>query len=159
MSEQFEPITGGCLCGAVRYEASEAPFWIGYCHCDMCKRAFGGPFALYVDFRRQAVRYTKGAPSLYQSSSFAERGFCSTCGTPLLYQYRAGTPEGASRIDADLYPELVRSEVVGFGIGSFDRPEDFRPSSHGFADRAIPWLVIDDGLPRDHGPFVDAPEA
>lgn len=158
MMDKAKPITGGCLCGAVRYEASEAPFWIGYCHCDMCKRAFGGPFALYVNFRKQAVRYTKGVPSLYQSSNFVERGFCSNCGTPLVYQYRAGTPEGDSPIDADPYPKIARSEIVGFGIGSLDCPEAFQPTSHGHVDRQIPWLVIDDGLPRE-GAFVGESDA
>ncbi len=76
----------------------------------------------------------------------------------MLYQYRAGTPAGDTRIDIDPYPEIARSELVGFGIGSLDRPADFRPSSHGFADRQIPWLVIDDGLRRDHGPFDEKAE-
>ena len=159
MAEMTMPITGGCLCGAVRYEVSEPPFRVGYCHCGMCKRAFGGPFALFVDFRKQAVRFTKGAPTLYQSSSWGERGFCSNCGTPLLFRYREGTPVGESRLSADPYPEVRRSELIGFGLGSLDKPEDFRPSEHGFADSQIPWLVIDDGLPRNHGAFVDEAEA
>ena len=86
MGSDNMPITGGCQCGAVSYEISEMPYWVGYCHCDMCKRAVGGPFQVGVLFRKQAVNFTQGVPALYPSSDSAERGFCGRCGTPILMQ-------------------------------------------------------------------------
>ncbi len=145
-------ITGGCLCGAVRYEANEEPYWVGYCHCDMCKRASGGPFEIFVAFRKQAFSFTQGAPTLYLSSSFAKRGFCAQCGTPLAMLILEGTPQGEAEsvLAKGRYPGLRRAEGISLSIGSLDHPEDVKPVEHGCTDRQLPWLKIDDGLPRDH---------
>jgi hypothetical protein len=98
-----------------------------------------------------AFNFTNGAPTFYQSSSFAKRGFCSRCGTPLLMLILEGTPEGESEsiLTKGLYPGLRRAETVSLSIGSLDHPEKFQPVEHGCADRLLPWLKIDDGLPRD----------
>ena len=145
-------ITGGCLCSSVRYEAEEEPYWAGYCHCDTCKRAFGSPFGIFVCFRRQAVAFARGTPTFYQSSDFAKRGFCAQCGSPLLMMILEGTPAGNSEsvLTKGLYPGLKRSETICVSIGSLDRPEDIQPMEHGCTDRLLPWLSIDDELPRDH---------
>lgn len=66
------PLTGGCQCGAVRYEVRAAPRKPHVCHCRMCQKAFGGPFAALAVFR---------------SSEVVERGFCRDCGTPLTFRY------------------------------------------------------------------------
>ena len=77
--------TGGCLCGAVRYEVSEPPQKSGYCHCRMCQKASGAPCTVGVYFAKQALRITRGQPTFYRSSNVAERGFCRNCGSQLLY--------------------------------------------------------------------------
>jgi hypothetical protein len=61
------PVTGGCLCGAIRYESSEEPYAVAYCHCDSCKKALGGVFGVSAFFRPGVpVRpgTAKGAPVL-----------------------------------------------------------------------------------------------
>lgn len=130
-------ITGGCLCGAIRYEADEPPFWTGYCHCRMCQRAYGNAFGLFADFRKNVFRFTQGGPKTYKSSAWVERGFCGNCGTPLTFRY--------------LEP-LIRSErrlgLIGISLGSLDHPEDVHPTEHGYVDSQLPWLSIEDGLPR-----------
>ena len=153
MGENAMPFTGGCLCGAVRYQANEEPYWVGYCHCDMCKRAFGGPFGVFVAFRKQAIDFTQGAPTFYQSSNFAERGFCGHCGTPLLMLILKDTPEGESEsvLTKGRYPGLRRADTMSVSVGSLDCPELFHPVEHGCADRQLPWLKIDDEMPRDDG--------
>ncbi len=162
MGEKSLPITGGCLCGEVRYEASEEPYWTGYCHCDTCKRAFGGPFGVFVSFRKQAFHFTHGEPTLYQSSKFAKRGFCAQCGTPLLMLIIEGTPQGESEsvLTKGLYPGMRRAEAISLSIGSLDHPANFQPVEHGCTDRQLPWLNIDDDLPRDDTDVAAAePEA
>src|SRR5262245_36008069 len=62
-------ITGGCLCGAIRYETDVAPIDTGYCHCRMCQRASGAPVLAWASFPIDAFRYTAGAPQAYVSSA------------------------------------------------------------------------------------------
>lgn len=87
MSDTTQGITGGCLCGQVRYESTEPPHRAGYCHCNTCKKARGGIFQIGAAFRRPAVKFTLGEPKIYKSSDFAERGFCGNCGAPLFFCY------------------------------------------------------------------------
>jgi len=124
------PLTGGCLCGAVRYEATAGPSNTHYCHCRMCQRHFGSAMGAYTSFPRDAFRFVKGAPKLFRSSSFAERGFCGACGSPLVFQY------------------LPKPERIGIAIGSLDQPERVAPETHWGVESQISWLAIDDGLPR-----------
>jgi hypothetical protein len=69
--------TGGCLCGACRYEFSADQPRTGYCHCNMCKKSTGGPFAVLVQVHQNAFRWTAEAPVSYKSSPIATRGFCA----------------------------------------------------------------------------------
>src|SRR4051812_770347 len=80
-------MTGGCLCGAVRYEARlEKPEGY-YCHCRMCQLAFGNVRAALVNVRKDQVAWTAGTPTRHPSSKIALRGFCGRCGTPLTFEY------------------------------------------------------------------------
>jgi hypothetical protein len=124
------PWTGGCLCGSRRYEFRGEPPHSGYCHCDMCKRATGGAFAVLVQARRDALKWTKEQPAVYRSSPIATRGFCPNCGSPLFLQY-----------DND---DLVRVTV-----GSLDRPERIRPAGHYGVESRLAWAEIGAGLPEE----------
>ncbi len=73
---------GRCLCGSIEVAANECKD-VGLCHCSMCRRWSGGPmFAVHCG---KAVKFNGGEPSIYRSSDWAERGFCSICGTHLFY--------------------------------------------------------------------------
>ena len=76
-------MTGGCLCGAVRFEAEDVPEEIGVCHCGQCRRWASGP---YFAVRAGEVRFA-GEENLgrHASSDWAERGFCKLCGSSLFY--------------------------------------------------------------------------
>ena len=128
------PAGGGCQCGAVRYEISAAPIDANYCHCRMCQRATGGPFAAYATVAREAFSWTHGQASYFESSSVAKRGFCSKCGTPLTFEYAA-------------------SKNVSFTIGSFEEPDAIPPASHLGCESQVSWLHIADDLPKDTTPF------
>lgn len=130
MSDKTMPITGGCMCGAVRYEATEPPKEVGYCHCRLCQKWTGNVFYSFAIFRSAAFRITQGEPKFYNSSAWIERGFCANCGTQVLDRQVKG------------------DDLVGATIGSLDHPEDWPPSVHWGVESQIPWLTIDDGLPR-----------
>ena len=123
-----ERTTGGCLCGAVRYESEAPPYDVSYCHCRMCQKSSGNPYFLGAFIRAKAFRFTRGEPKFYKSSAWAERGFCAECGTPLIF--RDGTGSHA------VY------------IGTLDHPEDWPPTlCHSGMESRIPWDTIHDDLP------------
>ena len=71
------PITGGCLCGAVRFEGEAFMRGACHCHCTTCQKSSGEPFEIGVPIKAGTLRFTMGAPIYYQSSSFGKRGFCA----------------------------------------------------------------------------------
>src|SRR4051794_22851302 len=78
--------TGGYQCGAVRYRLEVEPTGSNVCHCRMCQKAGGAPFMAFAGVKLAELVWTQGAPTLFASSDFAERGFCAACGTPLTYR-------------------------------------------------------------------------
>jgi hypothetical protein len=138
MTDAHLPVTGGCLCGAVRYESRLAPTEGFYCHCRSCQRFAGGLFAAFVRLPRTSFAFTSGDPTFYRSSEVARRAFCSACGSPLIFIY--------DNADADFWVT----------VGSLDHPEDWPlikgagwgPTVHGTVDNKVPWQEIDDGLPQ-----------
>jgi hypothetical protein len=84
--------SGGCLCGAVRFTASPSDHEVGVCHCSMCRRWTAGPF-MVRDCGTTLKIEDKSSLGAYRSSEWAERAFCTKCGTPLYYRL----------IDKDMY--------------------------------------------------------
>ena len=80
-------LTGGCQCGALRYEWQEKPTHSSVCYCRMCQKASGQPFMGLTGGKIEHLRWTHGTPSVFKSSNMAERGFCRECGTPLTYKF------------------------------------------------------------------------
>ncbi len=131
-SRKKEPITGGCSCGAVRYEVDEAPIDAGYCHCRMCQRFTGSPVAAFAAFPVKSFRFTQGEPKYYSSSPLGDRGFCADCGSSLAF--RPSIPEW--------------SDWFAIQLGSLDQPENISPTWHGGIESQMPWLHVHDNLPR-----------
>ncbi|MCB9763092.1 MAG: GFA family protein [Alphaproteobacteria bacterium] len=121
--------TGGCLCGAVRYRASADPVSVNHCHCVQCRKQTGAAVATWAMFRREDVTF-EGALRFFRSSARAERGFCPTCGSALVW--RATTD--ARHIDVS--------------VGTLDHPERTPPTEHLFVRDQLPWLDLRDDLPR-----------
>lgn len=134
MSEK--PYDGGCLCGAVRYRATEAPIGVALCHCSMCRRASGAPAVAWATFRPAAFAFTQGTPVGYASSPLAGRTFCGRCGSPLTFQFNNRTgPDGE----------------IDVTVGTLDAPERLAPTRHVFVADQLAWLRLDDDLPRHAG--------
>lgn len=79
--------TGRCLCGAVKFKTNDAHISVTACHCSMCKHWSGGPF-MAVDCGSQVKFEGQENISIYNSSEWAERGFCSQCGSNLFYRLK-----------------------------------------------------------------------
>lgn len=126
----IDPFEGGCLCGAVRYRATSSPLRGVICHCSMCRRHSGAPAMAFVHFRAEDFTWVKGQPTRYRSSEFAERGFCAACGSTLSMH------------------EAVLADRMLIAVGSLDQPQRVRIDDHVWTQDQIPWLRIDDHLPR-----------
>ncbi len=130
-----EPVlTGGCLCGGVRFELSEPPIGAAYCHCTRCQRRTGTAASPSARIVPGSLRITAGDELIrsYEppSGGFA-KDFCSACGSALW-----------SRDPED-------SEVFGVRMGAFDTDPGVRPANRQFVAYAASWEPVpDDGLPR-----------
>ena len=122
---------GGCFCGAIRY-AFEGVFDAGYCHCSICRRTTGAPVIAWANTPRPSFRVLRGAPRLFATSAEFRRAFCADCGTIMWTE----------SIDP------ARWDLISVHHGTIDRAAEIEPAIHiCHADR-LPWLRIDDALPR-----------
>lgn len=123
--------TGGCLCGALRYEASGEPRATGHCYCSDCQKASGSGFIPFMVFASSAVRITG---DVRQTRAQAARGgtsvrnFCAVCSSLVF---------GG---------EIGKSEAYTIYAGSLDDPSAFKPKIAIFAGKRPPWALIPDGL-------------
>jgi hypothetical protein len=111
-----ERMTGGCQCGALRFETLAPLAAVYVCHCRMCQKSVGGPFAVYVMLPLAAFHWTRGKPAEWASSSLGFRQFCGQCGTPVGYRYIAGDEIDNQFLTGsafDDYQSIVPTEQVG----------------------------------------------
>ncbi len=129
---EAERVSGGCLCGAVRFEIEFPTITCGHCHCSMCRRAHGAGFVTWIIAERQRWRMLAGEERLvrYRSSDHGTRSFCGTCGSTLFF-------ESTSRPDQ---VDVVLASVEG----KIDRD----PELHVYFDDRAEWVHVADGLPR-----------
>jgi hypothetical protein len=129
MSSARAPLlTGGCQCGAVRFAVYAVPTRISICHCRMCQKATGAPFASLADIPHENFAWTRGTPAAFRSSSIAERDFCAACGTPLSYR----------KIDG---------RGIEITTGAFDRPDRVIPSQQFGTESRLGWVGTITNMP------------
>ena len=129
------PLTGGCGCGAVRFEITEPPLAAGYCHCTRCQRRTGTAAAVSARVAPGAVRITAGEDQIgaWDPEGGLRKSFCRACGSALF-----GGPA-----DGDFV--IVR-------MGAFDKDPGVRPSFRQYTAYAAAWEPLpDDGLERFDG--------
>ncbi|ABD08232.1 Glutathione-dependent formaldehyde-activating, GFA [Rhodopseudomonas palustris HaA2] len=132
-------LTGGCQCGAIRYALSAPPLRITLCHCRMCQKATGAPFASMAEVAREHFAWTRGQPASFRSSSLAERDFCNACGTPLSYRQNEGTS-------------------IEIMTGTFDRPDRVVPTVQLGAESRLGWVGAIANLPSKTTTQIYGPE-
>ncbi len=124
-----EKWTGGCLCGAVRYEfePNEVRNW--YCHCRMCQKISGAVVTNNLVVQNKDFAWTEATPSYYQSSKIARRGFCAECGSTLSF-------------------EPLHDSYICIQMGTMDDPELCPPKGHYGIEGHVSWLPIDESLEK-----------
>ena len=143
MREDARPVgtSGGCLCGAVRYEVRGPLRAVVNCHCAQCRRTSGHFVAATAARREDLTLLESKGLRWYTSSRTARRGFCATCGASLLW-------------------DPVSGGLVSIMAGTLDGPTGLETVAHIFADDAGDYYTINDNLRRhsdgDHG--VELPE-
>jgi hypothetical protein len=126
--------TGGCACGAIRYEVSAEPIVMFNCHCRDCQRASGGPYTAVVYVPAKAFGITKGTPCFYNTPSEAmghnKRGYCPECGSRL---FGGVTDQGC-----------------GITASSLDDLSLYKPQFEIWTSDAQPWDHMDPKLRKFH---------
>jgi len=126
------PFTGGCACGAIRYECSAQPLLMFRCHCRDCQRATGSPFAANVWAAASAFTFTSGEPKSYvvksARGSTVYHDFCPACGAPI------GMHIGE-------LPDFILLRAA-----SLDDPSGLEPVADLWTCRVYPWDSLNPDL-------------
>jgi len=128
-------ISGGCLCGATRFQYTGDPGDAAYCHCEDCRRVTGSAFNVSIAFAAADFEFVDGAPKTFtkraDSGNELTRHFCGDCGSPLY----TSSPR---------HPDAVYVKA-----GVLDDPTLIKPASQSWLGSAVPWAHIDPDLPGD----------
>ena len=139
-------IQGACLCGSVRYEVEGPLPPLMHCHCSMCRKHHGSPFASFIAVPAAAVHWLTGDDALidHRSSAARTRRACRTCGSvaPAAVGDRALVPAANLFDDENALSALNALHAL-----------------HAFVGSKAPWHVIADGLPKYDGAPPDWPLA
>lgn len=126
--------TGGCDCGAVRYEVDRDPVFVNNCYCALCQQRTGGTSAVYAYFEVEAVRVTKGGVVHFPAKTGSDLNqivmHCPQCGTCLFRQ-----------------PHVTGRHGLSVMVGTFDDPWDIVPDAVIFASERMPWVTLPEGIP------------
>jgi hypothetical protein len=129
MTENNNAATGGCLCGAVRYQINGPLRDVLNCHCDMCRRLHGN-FGPHSKARKADIEITEdNGLAWYKSSDVARRGFCRLCGSGLFW-------------------EPFDFDKTGIIAGTLDSPTGLKTVGHIFVEEKADFHEITDSLPR-----------
>jgi hypothetical protein len=123
-------VTGGCLCGAVRYRFSGDVLRQAICHCRDCQRASGSAFHFGIVVPRNGFELLSGELRTWRTVGDAgrwlDRSFCPVCGSGILHELEARGPD-----------------IVVIKAGTLDDPAVVVPDYEIFARSKLPWLSID----------------
>ncbi len=130
-----DPLSGGCMCGKVRFEVRAPAIDLYHCHCAMCRKMHGTAFATYAIAPKESMVFTQGAYNLarFDSSPGVSRFFCKTCGCQI-------TIDVADKPDVRWFMPGILDGAVHPGAADRER--------HIYVGSKLPWLHLDDTLPR-----------
>lgn len=117
-------ITGGCHCGAIRYEADGEVLTHALCHCTDCRRHAGAPMVDWSIYRKEAVKVIAGEVRIYASSENGRGHFCANCGAGLFYtNYK------------------ILPGIIDIQSATYDDPDAVPPRAHIQVAERIAWMI------------------
>lgn len=139
MAETGVTLSGGCMCGAVRYDVIGSPNRVLHCHCHSCRSHTGAGVATLAVLAPEQIEFSGEERSIYNSAPNVGRAFCGACGTPLTWETTLG-----------------EEPICAIHISTFDDPDRLKPDGHSFYGERISWFDIADDLPRHEGFVADS---
>lgn len=127
-----EPITGGCLCGGVRYTVTGPLRDIVACHCEQCRRSSGHFVAATACRQKYFTLDKQETLRWYSAVKGFRRGFCNACGSSLFFEEEGG-------------------ERISIAAGTLDKPQGLRIGAHIFTAEAGDYYTIEAGVPQSAG--------
>ncbi len=125
-------ITGGCLCGAIRYVCDAEPAMTAVCHCRDCQKQSGSAYSVLIGMPASSLRLQRGELSHYETTGASgqkvQRSFCGTCGSPIKSDVRA-------------MPDLTFIKA-----GTLDDVSSLKPQVQMWCDSAQPWVQLDESM-------------
>ncbi len=123
-------LTGGCQCGAVRYQVDGTPQHVALCHCNDCRKSAGAPMVAWAAFAESEFTLLQGELTTFNSSGNSIRSFCPKCGTGIAYRNEEFLPgivdiQSATLDDPDPCP-LVRIFRLPNGSAGWHRRMDYQ---------------------------------
>src|SRR5215469_15217394 len=119
---------GGCPCDAVRFEITDV-FDAGYCHCNRCRKSTGAPVFAFVHVPRTAFKLLSGKLVAEAWETLGQMMICASCCGSVCF-------------------DMGDRNLLSIGIGLLDDPSRVRPTFHQCTSSKLPWLDINDSLPR-----------
>ncbi|MCF4164418.1 GFA family protein [Zavarzinia compransoris] len=125
-----DPLTGACLCGAVRYRITAPPSSCSHCHCTLCRKASAAGYVTWATVAMDHFHLT-GEVSEYAWSPKSLRQFCARCGSQITFRFHGLPGE------------------IDFTCATLDEPERVTPEYHTWVSKKLPWIVLgDDHIPH-----------
>ncbi|MBN9409533.1 MAG: GFA family protein [Burkholderiales bacterium] len=124
-------LTGGCHCGAIRYEVSGQPVYTALCHCTDCRRSAGAPMVAWGAYPEGSFALLRGEPRTFNSSGTSYRSFCADCGSGLYFRN-----------------EQVLPGLVDIQIATLDDPDRLPPQIHVQTAERLHWIAHGGELPE-----------
>ncbi|MDX1367575.1 GFA family protein [Pseudomonas sp.] len=123
--------SGGCQCGALRYQFRAALRDIAHCHCSICRRTTGGILTTWITVPLASFEWLAGTATEFASSASCTRSFCPSCGAHLT-----------------LFTTLS-PQTLDITVATLDQPELAPADRHIWVQSRLPWLHLDGHLPEE----------
>jgi hypothetical protein len=134
MAERESKLTGGCACGALRYEIAAVPIFVNNCHCTLCQKQTGSTSVVNAFFETEALTLLCGETSRHvvKAGSGGDHVIvrCKACGTAIWSHY-----------------PRVGEHGLGVRVGTLDDPGAVRPDAVVFVASRMPWVALPEGIP------------
>ena len=128
-----DQLSGGCLCGGVRYTVAGEVKFMARCHCSQCRKFSGAAYSQNIVVEREQLTIAQGEDLLraYRCEDRKDMVFCSRCGSSVL-----------------VISEWPAGAIVRIRAGTLDGDPGVRPIVQAFVDFKAPWCAITDDVPQ-----------